>query len=193
MRKHIHKLKLLGAVLAVALVSGSTVLALPSRANVHAQATNDTSVGSQTTAQTKLTEAKLRVCQNRQHAITNIMARIADRGQKQLTLFSTIASRTETFYTDKGKTLSNYDALVADVTAKAATAQTAVDTIKSDSTGFSCDGSDPKGFVASFKDSLKSEISALQAYRTSVKNLIVGVKSVQSTTPTNQTDDGGNQ
>lgn len=193
MRKHIHRFKLLGAVLALALVSGSTVLALPPQANVHAQATNDTSVGSQTTAQTKLTEAKLRACQNRQKAITNIMARIADRGQKQLTLFSTIATRTETFYTDKGKTLSNYDALVADVTAKAAAAQTAVDTIKSDSTGFSCDSSDPKGFVASFKDSLKSEISALQAYRTSVKNLIVGVKSVQSTTTTNQTDDGGNQ
>jgi hypothetical protein len=82
---------------------------------------------------------------------------------------------------------------VVDVTTAQTDAQTAVDTIKSASTGFSCDSDDPQAFVGTFKDSLKSEISALQDYRTAVKDLTVGVKSVQSTTvPANQ-DDGGNQ
>jgi len=205
MRKHIHKFGLLGAVLAFAIVSGSTVLALPSRAAVHAQSADTATTSAEgsvsshkpTTAgrasgQAHLAAAQMKSCQNRQKAITNIMARISDRGQKQLTLFGTIATRVETFYTDKGKTLSNYDALVADVNAKQAAAQAAVTTTSSDSTGFSCDGSDPKGFVDTFKNSLKSEISALQDYRTSVKNLTVGVKSVQSTTAST-TNDGGNQ
>lgn len=199
MRKHVHKFGLLGTALALLLVSGSTVLALPSQASVHAQSpVTENSTGSsqaadrQAAAQTRLADAKLKACQNRQKAIANIMARISDRGQKQLTLFGTIANRVEAFYADKGKTLSNYDALVADVNAKAATAQAAVSTTSSDGSGFSCDGTDPKGFVSTFKGSLKTEISALQDYRTSVKNLIVGVKSVQGTT-TSTTNGGGNQ
>lgn len=211
MRKHINKFGLLGTALAFVVVSGSTVLALPPQANAHAQASTNTTTTStdgssaasshtqtttgQANGQAHLAAAQLKSCQNRQKAITNIMARISDRGQKQLTLFGTIATRVETFYTNKGKTLSNYDTLVADVNTKQAAAQTTIDTIKTDSTGFSCDGTDPKGFVGTFKDSLKSEISALQDYRTSVKNLIVGVKSVQGTTIStdNQTNGGGNQ
>ena len=197
MHKRTHRIGLLGTVLAVAFVSGSTVLALPPQSNVHADTTDTTVNSSRSTdhrvaAETRLAANKLRVCEKRQKTVTNIMSRIADRGQKHIALFGTIATRTETFYADKGETLSNYDALVADVNAKAAAAQTTVDTIKSDSTGFSCDGSDPHGFVNSFKDSLKSEISALQDYRTSVKNLIVGVKSVQGTTAST-TNDGGKQ
>lgn len=142
-------------------------------------------------AQTRLADAKLKACQNREKAITNIMARIGDRGQKQLDLFSTIADRTEKFYVDRGSTLASYDTLVADVVAKKAAAQTTVDTVKSSAPEFKCDGDNPKGIVALFKDSLKSEIEALQAYKTSVKNLIVGVKSVQSTTSSTG-DEGAN-
>lgn len=209
MRKHVHKIGLLGTALALALVSGSTVLALPSRAAVHAQAADTTTTSTdnsseasphkpiatgQANGQAHLAAAHLKSCQNRQKAITNTMARISDRGQKQLTLFGTIATRVETFYTDKGKTLSNYDTLVADVNAKQAAAQTAVSTTSADGSGFSCDGTDPTGFVSTFKDSLKSEISALQDYRTSVKNLIVGVKSVQGTAAsTDNKTTGGDQ
>ncbi len=188
------KIGLLTMSLAIIAVSGFPALALGA-ANSHANAqateatttTQTTEPGSQATdkkaaAQTKLADAKLKACQNREKAINNIMSRIADRGQKQLDLFNSIATKTETFYTDKGKTLSNYDALVADVTAKKAAAQTAVDAVKAKSSTFSCDGSDPKGTAAVFKDSLKGEISVLKDYKTSVKNLIVGVKSVQGTT-----------
>ena len=133
-------------------------------------------------ASTRLDATKLKVCKKRETAINNTLGRIADRGQKHLDLFTTIAERTEKFYVSKGKTLSNYDALVTAVNAKKATAQAAVDTIKADSVTFKCDGTDPKGAAESFKAALKSEISALKEYRTAVKNLIVGVKSVQSTT-----------
>lgn len=138
--------------------------------------------GGKDASQTRLADAKLKACENRQQAITNIMARLNDRGQKQIDLFSTIAERTEAFYKTKGNTLANYDALVADVAAKKAAAQAAVDATKSVSGTFKCDGTNPKGVVSMFKTDLKAEITALNNYKTSVKNLIVGVKSVQSTT-----------
>lgn len=188
------RLSITAATIVFAVAAGVPALAL-GQANPHANAQAAQAAGDagkpsdpggqatepKTAAQTESANVKLRVCQNRQKAITNIMGRIADRGQKQLTLFSTIANRVETFYANKGKTLNNYDALVADVNAKQAAAQTTVDTIKSASTGFHCDGTNPQGFVGSFKDDLKSEITALQNYRTSVKNLAVGVKSAQGT------------
>lgn len=132
-------------------------------------------------AKERLSDAKLHACQNREQAITNIMSRISDRGQKQAELFGTIANRAEAFYTKQGKTLANYDSLVADVVAKQAAAQTAIDAIKGSSDTFHCDGDNPHGVITSFKEGLKSEIAALKAYRTSVKNLIVGIKSVQGT------------
>lgn len=182
----------------------SIALALPVVANAqnaHAQDAQQSAEERQNTvqqtakdrkgaAQTKLADAKLKACQNRQKAITNIMTRLADRGQKQTDLFGTIADKTKSFYTTKGNILANYDVLVADVTAKKAAAQSAVSVIVSSSTTFDCSGDNPKGMVNSFKNSLKSEIEALKAYKTSVKNLIVGVKSVQGTT---SSDNGGQQ
>lgn len=209
MQKKNKQLSLLAAALAALVITGSSVLALPGQANVHAQqaaGVGHAGVASQAEAHqplqatnaranaaAHLSAARLKSCQNRQQAISNIMARIADRGQKQLTLFTTIATRVENFYTDKGNTLSNYDQLVADVNTQQTTAQNAVNATKTDSTGFSCDSSNPKAFVDSFKTSLKSEISALKDYRLAVKNLTVGVKSVQSTTSTSDQTSGGNQ
>jgi len=206
----IAKTGLFAASLVVLAVSGPSALALgPANPHANAQAIQTTTptpahasgqpteasepaVDNKAAAQTKLADAKLKACQNREKAITTIMSRIADRGQKQLDLFTSIATKTETFYTDKGKTLSNYNALVSDVTAKRAAAQTTVTAIKTDSTAFNCTGTDPKGAATAFKNALKSEISALKDYRTAVKNLIVGVKSVQGT-PTDNKTTGGNQ
>ena len=172
-----------------------TVFSLTLVSGVAVAVPNTRAEEAQTAAQTRLADAKLKACQNREKAINNIMARLADRGQRHLDLFTKIAERTEAFYTTKGKTLSNYDALVADVAAKKAAARTAVDAVKASSVSFKCDGTDPRGAAASFKDSLKSEIAALKDYKTAVKNLIVGVKSVQgsSTSTDNKTTSGGQQ
>lgn len=145
-------------------------------------------------AQTRLADAKLKACQNREKAITNIMSRISDRGQKQIDLFGKIADRTEAFYIDKGKSLSNYNMLVADVAAKKADAQTAVTATKATASEFKCDSTNPKGIATSFKERLHTQNEALKAYKTAVKNLIVGVKSVQgTTTSTEKSSTGGNQ
>ena len=216
MRKISFKLSAASCALALLVLSGTPVLALADSGSTEDDTNTSTSDGtpedstahhdntanlrSSATAadlakerQARLSTARLKICQNRQKVIDNIMTRVAERGQRRLDLFTTIAMRVEKFYTNKGKTLSNYDALVAEVNAKQASAQTAVAAVKSASTGFSCDGTDPVGSITSFKTSLNSEITALKAYRTAIRNLIVGVKSVVGTSDSDQTNREGNQ
>lgn len=133
----------------------------------------------------KLDNAKEKACTNRKKAVTNIEARIAERGQRQIDTFSKIAQRTEDFYASKGYSLSNYSELVTKVESAKTNAQTAVNTVKSDSLTVdtaTCQSGDGKTKVEAFKKDLRLEQTALKAYKTAVKNLIVGVKSAKSTT-----------
>ena len=155
--------------------------------------TGDTSGSAPTDAEARKAEAKAKQCARRQTVVNKITAHIAERGQKQLDLFTTIASRVEAFYTKSGKTLSNYDQLVTAVGTAQTNAQQAVDTIKSTTITLKCDGTDPNGAGASFKAALKSEIQALKDLRTAVKNLTVGVKSVQGTTSSGDNSSAGGQ
>ncbi len=208
MTKRISKLNLLTTLVAgvlFVLTIPVAVDALNGRANAvaaqDAQTAAQTSQGSPATTagqanqeavKTRLSEANVKLCQNRERVITSTMARISDRGQKQLELFTGIAGQAEKYYTDKGKTLSDYATLLAAVQAKQAAAQLAVNAVKTPVSSFSCGGDDPKGVADSFKSMLKIEIDALNAYKTSIKDLIVGVKSVETQTATTQTS-GGNQ
>lgn len=132
----------------------------------------------------KLKDDKLKICQEREDHIDSSMTGAASRGQEKITLFTKIAERTEAFYVSKGKVLSNYNDLVTVVNTEKAAAQSAVDTVKASSSGFKCDGDNPKGAANLFKIDIQAMNDALKNYRTAVKDLIVGVKSVQSTTKT---------
>ena len=206
MSRHIKKIVAFISVISLFSLSGVPVLALPSQATAHAQANNSTNASAgknvttgtnnngvsnqnsnkptttgQANGQAHMQAGQLKACQNRQAAITNIINRIDTRAQNQLTLFSTIASRVENFYTTKGKTVANYDQLVADITSAETTAQTNLTTMKANST-FSCSLANPKGMVSAFQSYLKTEISDLRNYRTAVKNLIVAVATANNVT-----------
>ncbi|HEX7260133.1 MAG TPA: hypothetical protein VF272_04350 [Candidatus Saccharimonadia bacterium] len=130
---------------------------------------------------TRLEASNLSRCEKREAKINAILTRAATRGERQIAVFHKISERTQTFYTTKGRTVSNYDALVFEVNSKKTAAQAAVEAVKATSVSFTCDGTDPKGAAKQFKDNLKAETAALKAYKTAVKNLIVGVKSAQGT------------
>lgn len=133
-------------------------------------------------AKEELQGDRLKACEAHQDGIKKIMSQAGERGTKQITLFSTIASRVEAFYTSKGNTLSNYAQLVANVNTANAAAQSAVQAVTSADVQFNCGGTNPTGQIDMFRAELKAMSTALEQYRLSVKNLIVGVKSVQSTT-----------
>jgi hypothetical protein len=136
----------------------------------------------------RLASAKLKVCEARQKNIEHVMDRSEARAENQLKLFNTITERVEAFYVKKGKTVANYDELVANIATAKAKVQADVATMKG-LTSFDCNGEDPKGDVEAFKTAHKAVIQDLKDYRTAVKNLIVAVKSAQGT----ESSEGSNQ
>ncbi len=124
----------------------------------------------------RLTAAKLKVCENRKKNIGKIMSRAGVRSEKQLAVFDKIATRVDEFYVKKGNTLANYNELVAAVTAAKTNAVNSIEVLKGMT--FDCNSDDPKGAAEAFKAQLSTVRQNLKDYRTAVKNLIVGVKSV---------------
>jgi hypothetical protein len=140
----------------------------------------------------QLSQARLHVCENRQHVINNITSRIVKRGTNQLNLFTTIAQRVETFKTGHSLTVANYDQLVATLQTDQAKVTSDLATMKSNET-LECSGN-PQGVASSFQTALKQEISDLKTYKTDVKNLITAVKAAaRASDSTDQSTAGGNQ
>jgi hypothetical protein len=130
----------------------------------------------------RLETAKLKICQNRETEIKNTLARISDRGAKRIDTFNKIVIRVEEFYIAKGNILDNYDELAAVVDTNKMIVQDAINDLPLASSNFTCTSDNPRSVITEFKNKNLSLNSALKNYKTSIKNLIVGVKSVQSTT-----------
>lgn len=149
-------------------------------------------------AQTRVDETKQRLegkkleqCQAREQRIDATMEQMTSRGQKHYDVFTKISDRVKAFATDKKLTVENYDTLVADVDTKALAAKSAIESTKSVGGVFSCDNDNPKIASAQFRDAFKAQVAALKEYRTAIKNLIVAVKSSQSTATS--TEGGSNE
>lgn len=185
---------ILAAVVAVflSLVIVNTATAKNSLAVINGQsnAAADKPVTATTTGQTvvaqKLTEVKLKVCQNKEAAIQKRNDQLTKTTTNMLTKFDSIATRVETYYTDKavpaGKTVSNYDALIADIAAKKVAVQTNLDKAITDASAFKCSSDDPKSQLTQFRTDMQTVKQSLQDYRTSIKNLIVAIRSATGTT-----------
>ncbi len=130
-----------------------------------------------TPAQKKLGGDQLKNCQNREGAINNIMARISDRAQKQLTLMNSISTQVQNLYKNNNMSLGSYDVLVAAVKSKKTIAEKEMNNVRVQSRVFNCGGDDPKGIATQFKSEASTQAGALNEYKTSINNLLVGVES----------------
>lgn len=130
----------------------------------------------------KLDAKKLQVCQRKEEIIKKRLESLTRLVTIQETKFDQISTRVQTFYTTKvltkGKTVPNYDSLVADIASKKGAVDAALTNAKTNAEGFSCDGDDPKGALTQYRKGMQTTKEALKDYRTSIKNLIVAVKSV---------------
>ncbi|MDO8486804.1 MAG: hypothetical protein Q7S45_00710 [Candidatus Curtissbacteria bacterium] len=128
------------------------------------------------------TQGQLRACQVKENTVKQRANRLTKLAANIETKFDSIAARVEKYYTTKvvpsGKTVSNYDSLVAAIAAKKTAVQTALSTAQNDVNSFSCTSSDPKSQLQTFRVDMQNVKSALKDYRTSIKNLIVAVRSV---------------
>lgn len=148
-------------------------------------------------SQNRLTEAKLRACQAKETSITKRMGQLEKLVTNMQAKFSAIEGRVEEYYTSKmvpsGKTVANYNNLVADIQTKKGAVQTALTQTQSDAATFTCSGDDPKGQLAQFRNDMRAVKSTLKDYRTSIKNLIVAVRSVTGSSPKPTKTGGGNE
>jgi hypothetical protein len=127
-------------------------------------------------------EGMLRACQAREEAIKNRSNNLVTFSANMESVFDKIAQRVSEYYTNtvvpSGKTVTNYDSSIADVAAKKALVQNALNKATDDAANFTCDSGNPKDQVKSFNQDMMAVKKALKDYRTSIKNLIVAVHSV---------------
>lgn len=130
-------------------------------------------------AQERVENAKLKTCQNRQAKIESRMASLIRFAENMMEKFDSISTRVQNFYTNKvlprGKTAPNYDALVADVMAKKDIVADTLTEAQASLDSFTCDTDSPRNLYNQFKTDMQAVKRALHAYRTSIKNLILGV------------------
>ncbi len=123
---------------------------------------------------------QMRSCQVREAAIKTRMTHLTELVTKMIAKFDTHAQKVENFYTNNilptGKKVSNYDSLVADISAKRATALAVLNKAQTDVNGFSCSNGHPKADMTQFRQDMQSVKQALKDERTSIKNLIVAVR-----------------
>lgn len=130
----------------------------------------------------KLDAAKLKVCENREAKIEKTMTNLQKRGENQIAVFDKIYERLKKFYTDKGYNISNYSTLMANVEAKKLAAETTIKEVAAMDKDIKCSDDNPKSVAETFRTKMKELISKLKEYRTSIKDMIVAIKSAQSTT-----------
>lgn len=134
----------------------------------------------------KLDQKKLKVCQVKEINIKNRLDSLTKLVANQEDKFASIAARVQNHYTTKlvpeGKTIANYDELVADIATKKAAVDAALTSAKTNASTFSCTADDPKGLLITFRKDMQSVKSALKDYRKSVRNLIVAVRGEKAKT-----------
>lgn len=135
-------------------------------------------------AQVHLQDAKLKACQAISSSLITRSTHIVDLVNQQEKTFTGIAGGVEQYYLTKvvptGTTLPNYDVLVADITTKQAAIATPLQAAQNDVTNFSCTGNNPAANLTQFRTDMQAVLQALQVYRTSIKNLIVAVRTLPS-------------
>ena len=128
----------------------------------------------------RLEARKEKLCERVEAKITKRSEQLVNRANRMTDRFDKIAERVKEYYTEKlippGATIDNYDALVADVTAKGAAVDEALANAGSSIDEFDCNGDTPKGILALFRGDMRSVIAALKDHRTAVVNLIVAVR-----------------
>lgn len=175
-----HKISILLTFLVVAL------LFFVSQVSAQVPATGGAAVGtsrSLSTGKGRLEVNKLRLCKIRERNIINRSNSMVAHAHRLVQFFDSIATRVENYYSSKlvpsGKTLPNYDALVADIRVNKDAITRLLQVVQSDAANFKCEGDDPKGQLDKFREDMHAVITGLKTHRMSVRNLTVAVSTLK--------------
>jgi len=128
----------------------------------------------------KLSEVRLRLCNARAKNISMRFNKLVSMGNKSHDVSHARIEKVDNFYNDKlvseGFSLDNYETLKTDMDTKEANVHSILDKIEANGQSFSCDSEDPKGQADTFRDDMKTLISANKDYRVSVRKFVVAVR-----------------
>ncbi len=136
----------------------------------------------------RLTDHRLQACQSVSKNITKRSVNLTNQVAEMEKKFTSIAAGVEKYYQQKvvptGVTLSNYDALVADITTRANAVTPLLTVIQADAADFICTGDNPSAQLKQFSTDMRAVLHALQEYRTGIHNLIVAIRALRIPEPT---------
>jgi len=190
---------------------GPNGISVNSGSSSHDEGTTNSSSGSLRAAAAKLlaqdrqnqkkqtnVAVRQKACDAHQAELTTREQNYAKSGQKHLDTFNSIYTKVLAFQTAKNLTSADLTSLKNEADAKKAAATTAVAALSSTDVKVDCTSTDPASSVAALKTAVANARTALQDYRTAVKNLVValgkavGTTSSSTSASTNDTT-GGNQ
>lgn len=122
-------------------------------------------------------KGRLQSCESRKEAISTRSTNLTRYTDNIIKTFDKIVNRVKAYYVSSGKSVPNYDSLVAAIETKKATAL--ADNVKAQSiiTNFECTvDSQPKTVLKNFNEAMKKVKADLNEYKKAVRNLIVAVK-----------------
>lgn len=125
---------------------------------------------------------KLRACEAHMRSIQRRSEHLVRMATKMLTVFAKITQRVQEYYTTvvlpSGRSVANYDALLADIVAKRGAVEVALAQARATAGLFSCTAENPKETLRQFRLDMRGVKQALHAYRKAVRNLIVAVRTI---------------
>jgi preprotein translocase subunit SecD len=121
-------------------------------------------------------------CQKREQSIQKRSSQLVRMATNMLEVFERIAQRVRTYYLTvvipSGQSLDQYSELLANIDLAKAAVENALEEAANTASTFDCGSSDPKQQLQKFRQDMKNVKKTLKTYRTSVKDLIVGVRSI---------------
>ena len=132
-------------------------------------------------------------CKARQNAINRRTDNYAKAAQANLDTFNSILAKVQAFYADKKLNIANYSTLFATAQAQRTAAQQAVDALKSLDVMIDCTQSDPAQTLVTVKTAVAATRTALQSYRSSIKDIITALEGASSAQNSGAATTGGNR
>lgn len=135
----------------------------------------------QSVTRTPALTGRYNACQSIQNALKTRSENTARHAQTLMTKFDNIVKRVDEFYKSKnvpaGKTVSNYTQLMTQIETNKGKVNTALEKAKATLASLNCNNN-PRNTMQQFRADMQGVVTALKAYKTSVRNLIVAVHRV---------------
>jgi membrane protein involved in colicin uptake len=129
----------------------------------------------------KTADQRKKVCEERSKGIDQRFGNFKMVATRHFDALNATYTKLQAYQTDKKLDVANYDALVAAADAKKAAASDAIAALSTVATDIDCNSADPATSIATVKAAVKTVHDTLQAYRKSIKDVLVALMTAKGT------------